>query len=184
MSSEEKKKEMLREKGFLARIKQKDPNLYQMIEYVAKTQGLSEFEALLYLANIGVQVMTGQYQLERMRALLEQAAQNPSALAFALEFWKMVISDYLTLAQTGALGLQAISSLDQIISQKVQQELSKQPIILQYGTQQVMKSMVSPSERFLEILAKGLSLAEQFIRDEKAREKLEAARRTLEGVKQ
>lgn len=183
MSSEEKKKEMLREKGFLARIKQKDPQLYQMIEYVSKTQGLSEFEALLYLANIGVQVMTGQYQLERMRTLLEQASQNPSALAFALEFWKMVISDYLTLAQTGALGLQAISSLDQIITQKVQQELSKQPIVLQYG-QQVTRGMVTPSERFLEILAKGLSLAEQFIKDEKAREKLEVARRTLEGVKQ
>ena len=184
MSSEEKKKAMLREKGFLARIKQKDPQLYQAIEYVAKTQNLTEFEALLYLANIGVQVMTGQYQLERMRALLEQASQNPSALAFALEFWKTVISDYLTLAQTGALGLQALSSLDQIITQKVQQELSKQPLILQYGTQQVLRGMSSPADRLLELITRGLSLAEKFIEDENTRKRIEQAKKSLEGVSQ
>jgi len=179
VSTEEKKKEMLREKGFLARIKQKDPQLYQMIEYVAKTQGMTEFEALLYLANIGVQVMTGQYQLERMRALLEQASQNPSALAFALEFWKMVISDYLTLAQTGALGLQAISSLDQIITQKVQQELSKQPIILSYTQGQRM--LMPSGDRFVELLIRGLELAEQFIADEKTKERFQKARKIIEG---
>jgi len=175
MSDEEKKKpsEKAQERGFLARIKRMNPELYQQIQEIARKNNITPLEALIALAQEGIRHARGygRYSgIEQDIMLIAQNAHNPLVLAKAitlgLRFWDIALDDYMKLIQTQQLTLSALQQLDQLVSQKVREQLlniftpttgeEKKPIQTVIIEQQA-------KAKLWDVISKGLDLAKMFI---------------------
>jgi len=168
-----RKSEKAQERGFMARIKRMNPELYQMIQDIARKNNITPLEALIGLAQEGIRHARGygRYSgIEQDIMLIAQNANNPVVLAKAitlgLRFWDIALQDYTKLIQTQQLTLSALQQLDQLVSQKVNEQLlSLMSSTTEEGKKPIQTVIIEQQakNKFLDVLSKGLDLAKMFI---------------------
>jgi len=194
MTDEEKKKpsEKAQERGFMARIKRMNPELYQQIQEIARKNNITPLEALIALAQEGIRHARGygRYSgIEQDIMLIAQNSNNPVVLAKAitlgLRFWDIALDDYMKLIQTQQLTLSALQQLDQLVSQKVNEQLlSLMTTPTEEGKKPIQTVIIESQAKakLWDVISKGLDLAKMFIEGKEKGKLSEIAKAISEGV--
>jgi len=187
-----RKSEKAQERGFMARVKRMNPELYQMIQEIARKNNITPLEALIGLAQEGIRHAKGygKYSgIEQDIMLIAQNTQNPIALAKAitlgLRFWEVALDDYMRMIQTQQLTLSALQQLDQLVSQKVNEQLlSLMTPTTEEGKKPIQTVIIEQQAKakLWDVISKGLDLAKIFIEGKEKGKLSEIAKAISEGV--